>query len=304
MGRPAKVAIAAFAACILGAGVWYQISSRALSGSAAMVACLPGSSATVAYLDLNAMRRSGLLDALAGSRAAEDADYRHFVEGTGFDYRRDLEAAAGSFTGGDAVFVLTGNFNWAKLRAYAAAQGGVCRDGFCRMKANSGQRWISFYPIRRGTMSLAFSSNEYAALNAGPGKKATIADLPSAPAWAIVPATALESAGLPSGTRSFTSPLASAEKIVFAVNPRDGEIGVDLDVTCASAAAASDLLLKLEGATNMLRKLIEREHQKPNPADISGVLTAGVFRREDRRVLGAWPLRREFVESLAGGAAH
>jgi hypothetical protein len=52
--------------------------------------------------------------------------------------------------------------------------------------------------------------------------------------------------------------------------------------------------------TALLRELIEKDKQKPNPGDLSGVLTAGVFRQENVRVVGRWPLERAFLESLAG----
>jgi hypothetical protein len=47
--------------------------------------------------------------------------------------------------------------------------------------------------------------------------------------------------------------------------------------------------------------MIEREKLKPNPHDLSGLLTAGVFKQQDKRVTGHWPLDRGFVESLASG---
>lgn len=269
-----------------------------------MMACLPRTTATLIYLDVSAMRRSGTLDLVSGSKAVEDADYRQYVDGTGFDYRRDLRAVAGSFASGEALFLLNGDFNWKRLNAYAVSQGGQCRDGSCRLPATTPGRWISYYRVREKTLALAFSGNELAALNIGPGKAGGLAgETPAAPVWALVPAASLAEANLPAGTRSFTSPLATAERIVFTIQPAASGLEMDLEVTCGSAAGASDLLVKLEGATNMLRKLIERERQQPNPSDLSGLLTSGVFRREDRKVLGAWPLRKEFLEALAGGAS-
>jgi hypothetical protein len=46
--------------------------------------------------------------------------------------------------------------------------------------------------------------------------------------------------------------------------------------------------------------MIEREHQQPNPADFSGVLTAGVFHSEGATLLGSWPIERSFVQNLLG----
>jgi len=47
---------------------------------------------------------------------------------------------------------------------------------------------------------------------------------------------------------------------------------------------------QLQHATSLLRETIASENQKPNPTDLSGVLTAGVFEQAGRRVVGRWPL--------------
>jgi hypothetical protein len=52
----------------------------------------------------------------------------------------------------------------------------------------------------------------------------------------------------------------------------------------------------------MLREMIAREHQTPNPGDLSGVLTSGTFNHLGTRVLGSWPLEKGFVEGLLGGS--
>jgi hypothetical protein len=48
--------------------------------------------------------------------------------------------------------------------------------------------------------------------------------------------------------------------------------------------------------------MIARENHSPNPADLSGVLTAGSFHQTDTRVIGYWPIERSFVENLLGGS--
>lgn len=295
--------IAAASIGVIAGGVWYWFAGRGIAGAQAMMACLPRSAATLVFVDVDGIRRSGILDLIAGSKAAEDPDYRSFVAATGFDYRRDLTSAASSFRGGDSFFLLSGTFDWKRLDAYAVAQGGTCRDGLCRVRSSHPGRWVSFYPLRRNALAIAFSSNEYAALDIAP-RQAGGPPTPeaSAPVWVWVPAASIASAQLPAGTQSFTSPLASAEQVLFSLGPRENSLEMNLDVTCVSAASASDLLVKLEGATNMLRKLIEREHMTPNPNDLSGLLTSGAFRRDDRKVHGTWPLRKEFLEYVASGA--
>ncbi len=285
---------------------YYWYSNRPLGGAREMVACLPQGAETVVSLDVDGVRRSGLLDVVAGSRNAEDAEYKAFIAGTGFDYRRDLERAAGAFRSGDAFFVLTGRFDWAKLRAYTKAQGGNCRDdGFCRLHSTQSGRWTSFYQLRPKAMALAFSSNEFAALDiAVRAAGGAIEEIPTAPVWARIQPSAVASTKVLSGAQSFASPLAAAQDILLLFEPSGSDLQLKLDVRCPSDAVASDLLVKLEGATNMLRKMIEREHQKPNPGDLSGLLTSGSFQREGSRLRGVWPVKRELIESLATGAMH
>ena len=55
-------------------------------------------------------------------------------------------------------------------------------------------------------------------------------------------------------------------------------------------------------ATVLLKQLIARERQAPNPRDLSGVLAGGTFRADGSRVLGYWPIERGFLEELLGAA--
>ena len=62
------------------------------------------------------------------------------------------------------------------------------------------------------------------------------------------------------------------------------------------------LLTQFEGTTKALRELLARNRQKPDPADLGGVLVAGSFRRDERQVYGEWPLPKAFVDAIAGSA--
>jgi hypothetical protein len=57
----------------------------------------------------------------------------------------------------------------------------------------------------------------------------------------------------------------------------------------------------LSKTTGLLREMIEREHQKANPADLSGFLTSGVFQSEGAKVSGYWRISRALIENLLGG---
>jgi hypothetical protein len=267
-----------------------------------MMACLPRSRATLAYVDVNALRRSGFLDLIAGSKAAEDLEYKTFVDGTAFDYRRDLDRIALAITENDVWLVLRGRFNWNKLNSYTTSHGGECRNAVCSVQM-SPKRWVSYYPLRAGAMALAISAQNGAVYAISPKTNPrAVGEVPEQPIWISVPAAALRDAqSLPSGAKSFVSPLGSAEKIVFSLGSDANNLRLSADVTCSSEAAASGLMLQLQSATAMLQKMLAREHQQPNPRDLSGVLVAGSFSREGRRVLGAWPVPREFIETVVAG---
>src|ERR1700694_2529086 len=127
-----------------------------------------------------------------------------------------------------------------------------------------------------------------------PGKLALAP--PNQPLWMLVPAMALKDAdALPAGTRPYASALRNAEQILFTVGPDSDHMQLSLQVTCRDAPSASKLLVDLQNTTTTLRNWIAREHQQANPADLSGVLVAGTFHRDDRKVFGQWPIPRRFV---------
>ena len=95
--------LAAIVILLCGSILWFahwRSTSRPY-GAAELIQCLPPEQATHMFIDVAALRSSGILDLLAGSRAAEEADYKKFVDQTGFDYRTDLDAVAGAFGMGE-----------------------------------------------------------------------------------------------------------------------------------------------------------------------------------------------------------
>ncbi len=102
-----------------------------------------------------------MLDLLAGSKAAEEPDYRRFVEQTGFDYRTDLDAVRGGVLHGDVYFALRGRFEWKQLAEYARdrrAESAV--NAMCEMPASTPERHISFYPLKSDVLALAVSAKQ------------------------------------------------------------------------------------------------------------------------------------------------
>ena len=147
------------------------------------------------------------------------------------------------------------------------------------MSGSTPERRISFFPVQANLMALAVSTDPLAAARLGdpqPGMVQPL-ELPGDPVWMTVPADALKGAEKrPSGTRMFATALASADKILLSLGPDGAQFAARLQVTCRTAQEAAALAGQLKNATVLLGEMIAREKQKPNPKDLSGVLTAGV----------------------------
>ncbi|MEO8051600.1 MAG: hypothetical protein ABI833_14375 [Acidobacteriota bacterium] len=278
---------------------WWRISTR--YDAARLLSVLPADGATLLYIDAEQLRRGRVLALLAGSKAAEEPEYRKFVDESGFDYRTDLDAVAASFADNRVYAALRGRFRWKQLTAYAEGQGGECHSSLCTMRGSTPERNISFYPLQSDVLALAVSIDPRAVVNVGPGGKMNI-PAPHDPVWISVPAAVFNRLdSFPDGTRAFFSPLTHAEKVIFAAGPQGDRLQLRLEVSCATPEAAAELVKQLSGATGLLKSMIERAHMTPNPRDLSGVLVAGTFEQRQKTVIGTWPIERGFVEGLASG---
>jgi hypothetical protein len=301
--QPWQLALLVIAVCalVVGGAWWYR--TRGASTPEELVACLPRSDAVVVYVDVDALRNSRMLDLLAGSRATEELEYRQFVEQTGFDYRRDMDRVAAAFARDHVFLVIRGRFDWRRLINYANSNGGQCRGSICRMPSSQPGRSISFFPLRAAVLALAVSRDEWAATEIADRKMP--APLPigaNQPVWISVPGARLRDLNDPlPGTRSFISALSTADHMMFSIGPEADRLAVHADVTCANPQAATALATQLTETTELLRKMLAREKQTPNPSDLSSMLANGAFKAEDRRVSARWPMERALIESLAGG---
>ena len=291
--------LAAVTLCAIGAVVWFR--ARDLTPEA-LLERLPSDNAAVLSVDFSALRRGGIFELLSGPVVEEEPEYKTFVEKTAFDYRRDLDHAFISYHASGVYFLVRGRFDWKRLEAYAKEQGGGCLNGLCRMPGSAPERKISFFPLRPNLLAMAVSSNESAAtrLSERPDRgRAGV--LLKQPVWLRLPSSRLKnSSDFPTGTRLFAKAMEGAESATFSLGPQGKAFEAQLEVVCRNAQEASIVAEQFQKVTALLRTLIEREKQKPSPGDLSGVLTAGVFRQEDTRVLGRWPLERVFIENLVG----
>ncbi len=278
---------------------WY--GTRVESAPAELVSYLPIANASVVYIDVDAIRRSGVLNILAGSKAAEEIEYKQFVDATEFDYRRDLDAVAAAFKDNETFFVLRGRFQWKRLTEYARAQGGRCDRGYCVVAGSRPNRRISFRALKPDVLAMAVSADETAAnqIAARPGKLGLLA--PAQPVWALLPVVALkDSDAVPDSAKPYFAALRKTEQVLFAMGGDRDHLELTLDATCRDPQAASTLLVDLESATSALRTWMAQERKTQDPAELSGLLLSGSFRREDRRVYGRWPVPRAFLDALAG----
>lgn len=300
--KPWQLAGAAILLCVAVVATvrWMRVSRP--YDAARLLATLPSDRATLLYLDTGLLRASGILDLLAGSKAAEESDYRKFVEQTGFDYRTDLDAVAAAFVNNSVYLTLRGRFQWKQLTGYAEAQGGECHYSVCTMQGSSLDRNISFFPLTNTVLALAVSPQPRAVLDITPETQKLHPAVPVEPVWMSFPPSAFGKLNtFPAGTRAFISPLASARRVIFAAGPKGGRLELRVEVACPTSAAAEELTRQLEGTTDLLRRMIQRDHMTPNPNDLSGLLVAGTFQHKQDLVIGSWPVERGFVEALAAG---
>jgi len=294
--------LVAVVAAICGASLWgvAWYRSRVLT-PASLLKRIPSSDAVVIYLDFAALRRSGVLSMLDSSKATEEPEYQDFIRKIDFNYKQDLDGVMLAFAPTGKYLLARGQFDWKSLRSYVESENGQCYNSLCRMPGSTPDRRISFFPLQSNLMALAVSQDESAALRLQSTAAGSNAEVPDAPVWIAFPGAALKSAeSLPDGTRPFARAVERADAVVLSFAPEGQRLAAKLTVRCRSSQDATDLASQLSATTDLLRKMIAREHHTPNPADLSGVLTAGSFRSEGARVFGYWPIERVFLETMLG----
>jgi len=285
--------------CAAVIGGVYFIRGRSITRPEELAAYLPIKNAMLVYIDGAAIRNSGLMNLIAGSRAAEELEYQQFVDQTLFDYRQDLDAVAAAIESQDVYFLLRGRFHWRNLMDYAVKQGGTCHNGFCSVAGSRPNRFISFYALRSDLMAMAVSEDGTAAYSLKVQNTPLTIALPPQPVWILIPASVLgKPETLPAGVRPFAPVLKGADEVVFALGPRQDAMELSLRVTCKDVSSASALLVDLEKTTASLRQMNNREHAQAAPGDLGAIFTTGTFRRENTRVFGDWPIPRSFIDAV------
>jgi len=291
---------AAILICVLAGGGFFWLRARALR-PAALLKRLPTRGALVAYADFDALRKAGVMRMLEGAKTPEDPEYVEFVRQTGFDYKRDLDAAVISFAPNGKFLLLRGRFEWNKLKEYAASKEGECAGSMCRLAGSAPERRISFFPLQRGLMALAVSADDSAALRLKEPEGAPDAEIPVAPLWLRFPPSALASgAGLPDGARLFAGAMDRADSVTLAFVPEGTRIAATLEVRCNQPGDAAEIAAQLTKLTAALRDGATAG-DRSDPGSLGAVLAAGAFRADGARVLGRWPIEKAFLERTLGG---
>ena len=298
--RAALLIILIASACALAVWGVARFRYHSLRTTAEWLQRLPTRDGLLFYIDAAALRQGGALQMLSGSKVSEEPEYRVFVMKTGFDYTRDLDAVLACFTPRAKFFIVKGRFDWNNLQAYARDAGGTCYNALCRMSGSTPDRKISFFPLRPNLMGLAVSADDSAAteLESRSTRRREF-EMPAAPLWISIPPALLKTDnGLPPGTRMFAHTMEDANDISIALAPSGNHFEARLNVQCRDGEQAAALAAELQHITAMLREMIAREHQTPNPQDLSGILTSGTFNQLGTRVLGSWPIDHGFIEGL------
>lgn len=295
-----RIVIAALAVAVLAGAIaaWRVHTAREFFDQRNLLSRFPAEDALAMSVDFTALRAAGLLTA---SKTPPEPDYKQFVDGTGFDYRRDLDSVAASFSRSGTFFIARGRFDWKKLRDYAARQGGSCYEDLCRMQGSKPERHISFLPLRGDAIALAVSANDLAAtMLTKTGPPVTTA-IPSGPVWLSVPGSELRKQdALPPGMHLLLSALTSADRVVITVGPAGSSIEAHLEATCRTKDDAKVLASQLRTTTSMIREALQHD-SKAGDDELAALLTGGSFDASDRRVSGTWPVRKSLLEALTDG---
>jgi hypothetical protein len=273
--------------------VWSRIhASRAFFNPPELLSRFPAEDALVLSADFTALRRAGLL---TESKSPFEPEYKQFREGTGFDYKHDLDSLVASFSRSGTFFIARGRFDWKRLRDYAAHQGGSCYEDLCRVPGTTPERHISFLPLREDALALAVSTNDLAVTRLTKTADPVTTPLPSAPVWISVPGAELRRQdALPPGLHVMLSALTTADRVIITFGPGVHGIEAALEATCHTQEDARILASELSSMTGMLKK---------NAADndVVAMFAAGSFNQKDRRVTGKWPVPKSLLEALTNG---
>ncbi len=262
--------VVALCALVLGWLGWTRVTTTRTAVE--LLRHAPLNAQTYAFLDVELLRRTGVLERLAGARGAEEPEYQAFVQKSGFNYRQHLDAVVMAKRGTAQYAVIAGRFDAARLRAYAEASAGTCTSAYCYVP---GTPPISFAPIRDGVYAFASGTGDARELVAAhaPGVQG---DFVGTPIWAT---------GLGPGEVPLLQSLPGVERMSVWLVPR--------------LPAAVDLRFALETRDAATATATARELGTLSRAgDLVRILKGSEIGAEGKRVAGRVPLAMEMIEAL------
>lgn len=298
--------VLAIVVCAAGLGA-LRLRRSGSGDNSDLVALLPTKNAIVFYVNAAELRDAGVLKWIAGSKAAEEADYRKFVSDAGFDYRTDLDAAAGALQGDARYFALRGRFQWPRLTDYATAQGGECHNSVCTMPGSERDRNISFNLLKKDVLAVAVAKDPRAVANISlpPQDAAPVPEIkrPVEPVWISMPRSRLASVAGITGMAALFAPLAQAREITLAasqnISQKTGQANqfqIRLTVESGSEKDAARMTEQLQNSVKALGTAAA-------PNSLGHWLAQGSFAQHAASVDGIWQVERAVLERLVADTA-
>ena len=288
--RPWQLSLIVLALCALALFATFRVRNDQFSGHDWLFRRLPTDHAVILGIDVDALRKAGMLEFLAGSRVNEELDYRRFVDQTAFDYRTDLDyiAASLSTTGDAKFFLLKGRFDWGSLFSTAKESGGRCLNAFCDLPGFSSNRNLSFLPVGPDALGLSISRFHQAAWTLA--KDSTGVPLPRIPDYPVFIAmdggVLSSNEAVPAVMQPLSAVLSSADFVVLGITAHAGgrlELGLDAD--CMSEATAIAVRNRVQSLADQTGGFLRLLHD-------------GTVKAEGNSVHARWPLDRDTLQSL------
>lgn len=291
----AAAGIALVAAAVL---LWFRLPLRR-ADARSLLDALPAGDGLTVFVDARALRQTGMLQRIAGEAGAEDEEYKRFVEATGFEYRRDLDAAVLRADNGRRWIVVEARIDEGRLRRYFLAHGGRCFSGLCSMQGSTPERQISWMRLGRRRWGIAVSPDPLAAAAfTDEGRKPQPVEWqpPKTPLWLYVPSRMLEApAGAPAWAVLALGSLRESKWILWSAGASGGRIELSLDVACQSQDAAKTLARRWE---EILKALREAAAAAGDRDSLPALLAAGEIRADGGFVRGRWRFDWRRLEKL------
>lgn len=283
------VALLGFVAAIA-LGLYVYRAQRPLAGAMegnapGVLNLLPGDAPVLAYLDAKTLRTTQnaflqTIASLALPSPQQDPDYTAFVQGTGFDYSRDLDRAAVALwpanlgAGSKAangpnenptLVIADGHFDQQRIKAYALRTGRTTMRGSQTIYEVPGSPTISFEFLSATRVAIASGKNatdlltgsgvtgpavtSSTAITRDPETQARIDRVAGAPLFAVARADRLP-ASIYSGldnSPQLKSLVRSIQAVTLAGVPKGDALSISLDGECDSMLSAQRVGTVLQG---------------------------------------------------------